>query len=195
VFAATEIEWHSSLSFAPPSNYVVQQVKNADLVLTGTPALDGSNTSQTIASSLVMNSGRPIIIVPEPTATASLDRIMVAWRNTPESRRAVLGALPLLQRAAEVTLVEVASDEGLPAARQELADTSHWLAEHGITTKIISARALDDVGEQLVTLAHDIGANLIVAGAYGHSRLREWAFGGVTRYILQRADGCVLLSH
>ncbi len=195
VFPAPDLEWRSSLSFASPSIYIVEQVRHADLILTGTPPVGGSDTTRAIAGDLVMQCGRPVIIVPQAPATFSLDRIMVAWQDTPECRRAALDALPLLQRAVGVTIVEVAAERDLSAARQHLADVSRWLAGHGVTATTLGATASHDDAEQLEFLAHDLGANLIVAGAYGHSRTREWAFGGVTRTLLQRGKYCTLLSH
>jgi nucleotide-binding universal stress UspA family protein len=148
-----------------------------------------------VAGDLVEDSGRPVVIVPDAPLTFSVDRVMVAWKDTPESRRAVLGALPLLRRATKITVVEIASAQVLSEARQELIDVSRWLAGHGVTVETLGVAALHDDAEQLESLAHDLGANLIVAGAYGHNRLREWAFGGITRILLQRGSCCTLLSH
>ena len=195
VFPAPDQEWRSSLSFASPSKYIVEQVRHADLVLTGTPPCDAFDTVRAVAGDLVMQCGRPVIVVPNTPETYALDQVMVAWQDTSEGRRAALDALPLLQRAAKVTIVEVAAKMHLSAARQRLADVSRWLAGHGVRVDTQAAAALHDDAEQLVCIAHDLGANLVVAGAYGHSRRREWAFGGVTRTLLLRGTCCTLLSH
>lgn len=125
---------------------------------------------------------------------------MLAWKETRETRRAALDALSLLQRAVHVTVVEISAEKDLSSARQRLADVSCWLSRHGIIAETLAVAALhdnasqDDDGEQLESVARRSGANLIVAGAYGHSRLREWAFGSVTRALIH-GDRCALLSH
>jgi nucleotide-binding universal stress UspA family protein len=190
-----EVEWRSSLSFYPPALFVVDQVRRADLILTGAPTLANPDGERTMVNDLVMQAGRPVIIIPETPPSAALDRIMLAWKDTPQSRRAAYDSLPLLRRATHVTVVEVAPEESLPAARQRLADVAQWLAAHGIAADTLAAAALSDDAEQLETLALHLEANLIVAGAYGHSRVREWTFGGVTRSIMLRGNRCALLSH
>ncbi len=104
-------------------------------------------------------------------------------------------ALPLLRLATQVSIVEIAADEDVAAARQRLTEISRWLARHDIAVEMVAARSSDDDAAQLRSIAQDAGAGLIVAGAYGHSRLREWAFGGVTRSLLQQGECCALLSH
>ena len=193
-FHRSQAEWRSSISFSSPSGYIVDQARHADLLLTGTPLNGKSDATRATAGELVMQCGRPVLVVPKEPATPSLDRVMLAWKDTREARRAALDALPLLKQAVHVTVVEVASDEDMAAARHRLADVSRWLAGHGIAAKVIAAASSDDDGAQLESLARNSDANLIVAGAYGHNRVREWAFGGVTRTLL-RGNRCAMLSH
>ncbi len=194
-FHGAAVEWRSSVSYAAPSNYVVDQARHADLLVTGMPLREAADPTRVRAGELVMQCGRPVLVVPQAPATPSLDHVMVAWKDTREARRAALDALPLLRRAKQVTIVQIAADEDVAAARQHLADIALWLAGHGIPAEVIAAVSSHDDAAQLECLARDSGANLIVAGAYGHSRLREWAFGGVTRTLLQRGDRCAMLSH
>ena len=194
-FDGAAAEWRSSMSYAPPSDYIVDQARHADLLMTGMPGHEPADPTRAAAGDLVMQCGRPVLLVPQAPATPSLDHVMVAWKDTREARRAALDALPLLACATHVTLVEIAAGEDMAAARQRLADVSRWLAAHGITAEVVTAASLDDDAAQLDSLARSSGANLIVAGAYGHSRLREWAFGGVTRTLLRRGDCCAMLSH
>lgn len=194
-FQGHQAEWRSSVSFASPSGYIVDQARHADLLLTGTPLNGKSDATRATADELVMQCGRPVLVVPRELATPCLDRVMLAWKDTREARRATLDALPLLKRATHVTVVEVASDEDMTAARHRLADVSRWLAGHGIAAEVTAAASSDDHGAQLEALARNSDANLIVAGAYGHSRTREWAFGGVTRTLLKRGNRCAMLSH
>ena len=194
-FQGAEVEWRSLVSYASPSSYIVDQARHADLLITGKPLHEGADTTRPTAGELVMQCGRPVLVVPQAPGTSSLDHVMVAWKDTREARRAALDALPLLKLATNVTVVEIAADGDLAAARQRLADISRWLAGHRITAEVIAAVSSDDDAAQLDALARNSGANLIVAGAYGHSRLREWAFGGVTRTLLLRGDRCAMLSH
>jgi nucleotide-binding universal stress UspA family protein len=120
---------------------------------------------------------------------------MLAWKETPEARRAALDALPMLQRAKRVTVVEISAEEALTSARQHLQDVSRWLERHGVAAETLAVLAQHDDGDQLEQVARELRATLIVAGAYGHSRLREWAFGSVTRTLLHGKERCVLLSH
>lgn len=194
-FQGAKVEWRSLVSYASPSSYIVGQARQADLLITGMPLHEGADATRATAGELIMQCGRPVLVVPQAPATPSLDHVMVAWKDTREARRAVLDALPLLQNAVHVTVVEIAAEEDLAGARKRLADISRWLAGHGITAEVIAAESSVDDAAQLGSLAHNSGANLIVAGAYGHSRLREWAFGGVTRSLLQRGRRCAMLSH
>lgn len=115
--------------------------------------------------------------------------------NARETRRAISDALPLLKAATEVTIVEIASERCLDEARAHLADVVSWLKRHGIESTSMVTKAGRDDATELYAIARDKGADVIVAGAYGHSRLREWALGGVTRDLLLRADRCTLVSH
>src|SRR5262249_51173969 len=118
-------------------------------------------------------------------------------KDAAEARRAVADALPLLREAKEVVVAEVCEDDtGRGAAEARVADVAAWLARHGV---IASARVAGmgeaiSVAAVLDAIADDIGAQLIVAGAYGHSRFRELVLGGVTQHFLTQTDRCVLLS-
>ena len=194
-FHGSQHEWRSSVSFASPAGYIVDQARHADLLLTGMPHHEAADPTRATAGELVMQCGRPVLMIPQAPATPSLDCILLAWKDTREARRAALDALPLLERAKHVTVVEIAADGDMPAARQRLADVAHWLARHGVAAEVLACAADGDNAEQIESLARKLDANLVVAGAYGHSRLREWAFGGVTRTLLRRGDRCAMLSH
>ena len=94
-----------------------------------------------------------------------------------------------------VHVVEIAEAGAMSGAERRLDDVKAWLAFNGVQATCEAAPAVGGAAEQLATLASDLKAELIVAGAFGHSRLREWAFGGVTRDFLLRSDRCVLSSH
>ena len=194
-FGGAGPEWRSSVTFAAPCDYIVGQARHADLVLTGMVPHGVTDPTRATAGDVVMQCGRPVIVVPPEPATPSLDRVLLAWRDTREARRAALDCLPLLLRATHVTIVELASRDDMVAARERLADVARWLSGHGIQAETVTAETMDDDAAQLAALAQTHGANLVVAGAFGHSRLREWAFGGVTRTLLHKGDRCAMLSH
>jgi nucleotide-binding universal stress UspA family protein len=193
---AQAIEWRSAL--ADPTGYVAQQARAADLIITGTSrdgwALDPARRLD--PSALVMQAGRPVFFVPPEAEWLKLGAVLVAWKDTREARRAVWDALPLLRRAREVTIAEVVEiEESAAAARNRVNDVAAWLARHGVTAEVLVPEGIDNASERLDLIASDIGADLIVAGAYGHTRLGEWMFGGVTRDLVSRSTRCSVLAH
>lgn len=201
------VEWRSTVTLGPACGWVADQARCADLVVTGigAPADPFDPSRRVNTGELVMQAGRPVLVVPHGADApgpghASLDRIsldhaMVAWKDTRETRRAVLDALPLLQRAAQVSVVEAAAKDDMADARLHVADVTAWLGRHGVAA---SGQAVPSDGgdaAQLDAIAQDCGADVVVAGAYGHSRVREWALGGVTRSLLMHGSRCSLLSH
>ncbi|WNJ93537.1 universal stress protein [Bosea sp. 685] len=194
---APHLTWRSSVDFAWPADYIAEQARTADLIITapeqGGSMFDGSR--QVSIADLVMSAGRPVLIVPPSVGTIDLGHIVVGWKDTREARRAISDALPLLKKAGHVTVVELASTGDLPAVRDRLADVIGWLGRHGITAEALAETPKEDDAARLGDITRDKGAGVLVAGAYGHSRVREWAFGGVTRSLLHNPGGCTLLSH
>jgi nucleotide-binding universal stress UspA family protein len=191
------LEWRSTVTFDPLPEYLAREARSADLMVTGvdrtTSLFDKSRHVD--VSDLVMQIGRPVLVVPATADKAPLNRVVVGWKDTGETRRAVSDAMPLLQAAGRVTVVEVAAGDDQPAARKRLADVVAWLKCHDVVAEpLVLASNGDDVGV-LNAIAQELAADLIVAGAYGHSRLREWVLGGVTRDLLLRATRCSLVSH
>lgn len=145
---------------------------------------------------VVMRSGRPVLLVPADQDALEPCRVLVAWKDTRECRRAVSDAIPFLQQAMRVRLVEVCDATQAAQSELALADVAAWLARHGVTAdwKVLSGPEADapDLLRELCTAWE---ADLLVAGAYGHDRVREWLFGGVTRELLSVWPSAVLLSH
>jgi nucleotide-binding universal stress UspA family protein len=169
----------------------------ADLVVIARPESAGETASPPdLAESLVMSSGRPIILFPPPGTVSQVRRILVAWNATRESIRAVADAMPLLAKA-EAVEVLVADYQRHPAGhgQEPGADIARHLARHGAKVEVrrVSSGG-KDVGRLLLSQAADFRADLLVMGAYGHSHLREWMFGGVTRTVLNEAGLPVLMS-
>ena len=192
----SRLEWRPRATVLPLADQLADEARAADLVVAGidrkAPSFDP--TRQVDTSDLVMQAGRPVLIVPASVAKASFDRVLVGWKDTAESRRAIVDALPFLARAAQVTVAEIVAKEELAEARTRLADVVGWLKHHGIEAQPVASAAAGTHAQSLNAIAHERKADLIVAGAYGHSRQREWVLGGVTSDLLLRAERCALLS-
>jgi nucleotide-binding universal stress UspA family protein len=194
---ATGLEWRSTVTFGPLADYMVQQTRAADLVITG-PDIGRSvfdHTRQVGIARLILEAGRPVLIVPNGRSELNLNRVIVGWKNTRECRRAISDALPLLELANHVSIIEIVPDEEISRAKHHLGDIAIWLARHGVMANTEAVASTGQDADCLSELAHERQADLLVAGAYGHSRLREWVLGGVTRDFLINPDRCVLLSH
>ena len=194
---AAGLEWRSVTQFVELAGYVVQEARAADLVITGPDqgwsALDTSR--RVVVSNVVLRVGRPVMVVPPEMEAPDLDIVIVAWKDTREARRAIADALPLLKKASQVFVVEIAAADDSPAAQRRLHDVAAWLGRHGVVSDTLAAASSGDDVMQLHAIAHDKRAGVIVAGAYGHNRLREWVLGGVTRDLLAHPRCCSLLSH
>jgi nucleotide-binding universal stress UspA family protein len=168
----------------------------ADLVVIARPEPAGQTAGPPgLAESLVLSSGRPIILFPPSGTVSRVRRILVGWNATRESIRAVADALPLLAKA-EAVEVLVADHERQSGHGQEPgADIARHLARHGAQVGVRRLSSGEkDVGRLLLSQADAFGADLLVMGAYGHSQLTEWVFGGVTRTVLYEAGLPVLMS-
>jgi nucleotide-binding universal stress UspA family protein len=190
------VEWRSTIEFGALSGHIAHEARSADLVITGVASGDFFDASRFVnTSDLIMQVGRPVLVVPTGAKVIALDCVLVAWKDTRETRRAVLDALPLLKKATRVTLAEIAVEDRLPLARKHLEEVAGWLGRHGVKAESRASLSTGEDADQLYAIAKEQGADVVVAGAYGHSRLREWVLGGVTRDLLLRADMCALVSH
>jgi nucleotide-binding universal stress UspA family protein len=190
-------DWRSAITADPLADYLAREARAADLVMTGIDRTVSlfDNSRHLAIGDFVMHVGRPVLIVPAAAEAASFDRVLIGWKDARESRRAIADALPLLTRARTVTIVEIAGEDDLAAARSRLDDVVLYLGCHGITAEPAAVAASRDDTHRLRHLAEEYEADLIVVGAYGHSRVREWVLGGVTRDLLLRAGTCLLVSH
>jgi nucleotide-binding universal stress UspA family protein len=169
----------------------------ADLVVIARPEPVGQTAAPPgLAESLVLSSGRPIIVFPPRDKVSRVRRILVGWNATREAIRAVADAVPLFARAeaAEVLIVDYQRQRARhgqePGA--EIARRLAGLGAHVEVRRLASGGK--DVGRLLLSQAAAFGADLLVMGAYGHTQLREWTFGGVTRTVLYEAGLPVLMS-
>lgn len=191
-----DAEWRVLRDY--PTVAMARTARAADLIVAGGAPLD-SDTSRTVdTAALVLTAGRPVLIAPpKPHPERLLGRnVVVAWKETRESRRAVADALPLLQRAKTVTVLEVCRKDDAGDAEFTTGEVVQALARHGVKAKAKVVAAPDErVPEEINICAQAADADLIVAGAYGHSRTRELVFGGVTRSLLRHPERFVLMSH
>ena len=193
---APEVEWRCAEDF--PTRFFVRQARACDIIVVGEAARGGLADPfvQVNPSDLVMQAGRPMIVVPDACNWLDLRSVLVAWKDTAEARRAVSDALPLLRKATEVTIAEIVEDgTDRAAAVSRVGDVVTWLSRHNVRA---SEQVLEQCGHaatQLERIASNVGAGVVVAGAYGHSRLSEWILGGVTHDLINPSKRCSLLSH
>jgi nucleotide-binding universal stress UspA family protein len=191
---ATALEWRSARSLPVP--YLLQQTRAADILVIGArreTLVDPSAAPD--PSDLVMQAGRPLVVVPATVEWLDLRSVLVAWKDVREARRAIFDALPILAAAKEVTIAEIPEQDGRRAeALAHVADVAAWLRSHGITANTVVPEKAGGVTGQLENIAANVGAGTVIAGAYGHSRLREWVLSGVTRHLATESRRCALLS-
>jgi nucleotide-binding universal stress UspA family protein len=189
-----DVEWRCSLEL--PARYIVREARAADIVVAASAgealvdpfAVAGPND-------LVMQVGRPLLVVPPSVRWLDLRSALVAWKDGAEARRAIAGALPLLRKAGEVVVAAIAQDENDRSEMLRQADdVVSWLARHGIQASSMAPEGIGNAQIRLDRIAGDITAGFVVAGAYGHSRFREWVLGGVTQHLVQQDARCSLLS-
>jgi nucleotide-binding universal stress UspA family protein len=146
-----------------------------------------------LVEAVMFESGHGIYLIPAASRTPpELDNILIAWKPTREAARAIAEALPLLKAARNIRLVTIDPDAGAPETPRILEYFKH----HGVDIEVLALGSEQkSVPEILLREAHAINAGLIVMGAYGHSRWREWILGGATREIIEKSDIPLLLAH
>jgi nucleotide-binding universal stress UspA family protein len=182
--------------FADPASAVAKASSAADLIVTSRPPYGRRDAFMDAEpAELALTSGRPVLVVPPGAPPLVAKRILLAWKDTREARRAMTDALPFLKQAEAVLVLESCEADGSAEAETRTAEVVSALGRHGVSAsgKMTDGRmgACAEIGLE----AEIFGADLVVAGAYGHSRLGEWAFGGVTRDLLRQDQRHVLLSH
>lgn len=190
-------EWRVRRTIVPLAEYVAGEARGVDLVVAGIEAdeMPCDPTRQTDIRDLVMRVGRPLLLVPAGASDCRFDRLLVAWKDTREAQRAIADALPLLRMATKVDLVEIAGEPERGETQDRLAQVVAWLGRHGVMAepKVVAPSGAN--AAQLDTIADQINADLIVAGAYGYSRQSAWVLGGVTSALLTSRRRCALLAH
>lgn len=178
---------------------VALHARYADLAILGQSRPEDSLVSTgNVAATTMLSSGRPVLVVPYIGAVATAGRkVLVGWKATREAARAVNDAIPLLQKAQTVKVLAINPDRGIDGEGElPAADLALHLARHGVKAEAAHTVAQDvPEGDILLNEAADMDADLIVIGGYGHSRAREFFFGGVTRSLLSSMTVPVLFSH
>lgn len=180
---------------------VPRAARCADLLIVGQddPNDPESFVADQFCENVVLSSGRPVLFVPYAgTFTTLGERIMVAWDGSREAARAVQDAMPLLKAAKHVVVVTVNELHHQPAGgRIPGADVATLIARHGASVETLDIEGVKDmpIGEMLLSRITDVAADLVVMGAYGHTRWRELMLGGATRTLLRSMTVPVLMSH
>lgn len=184
-----------------PQYGLLLQSRYADLVILGQDQDDSEPGLpahvRRLPEHVALHGARPVLVVPPGYRGAPLPGTVVAgWDGSRQALRAMTAALPLLVRADAVKLALVNPDQlSTQHGEQPGADLALWLARHGVRVDVVLERTTTTAGHALAALARDSGAGLMVCGAYGHSRYREWMLGGVTRELLARAPVPLLIAH
>ena len=190
-----DIEWRTTLDL--PCDALAREARCADLVILGPQNQGRHDHRRTLdPGAVLLKLGRPALLVAPGVASLRAEHVVVAWKDTREARRAVLDAIPFLHAAKRVSVVEVCSRDEERNAAARTDDVVRYLARHRISAdpQPILHRDGSDA-DHLLRFAVNEDADLLVAGAYGHSRLGEWIFGGVTRDMLASSRLCCLMSH
>ena len=199
--AGIGVEWRVvEQPVADVARMVALHARYADLTVIGQPdpEADGRTLPLDVIERLLLDAGGPVLLIPYAGAVDKLgDHIMLAWNGSREAARAVRDSLPFLHKGAKVTALHV-NPPGRDHAERDIAgvDIAVHLARHGLKAEVAHVIAEDmGVGDMILSRAADAGVDMIVMGAYGHSRLREMVMGGATRHILQHMTVPVLMSH
>ena len=178
-----------------PAMGLIELARMADLVVIGSPGDSPDDGYRSIdLGEVLLGAGRPVLVAARGASKLKADKIVIAWKDTKEARRAVVDALPLLKAASDVQVVVI--DEGsLSTERSSMLDLVAWLKSHDVPARGDVLPNEGGAAESIASAAGAAGAELIVSGAYGHSRLREWLVGGMTRGLIDTPEISRFLSN
>lgn len=177
---------------------VTSETRAADLFVATSPNVSSDQNSwRNLVESVLFNSGRAVYLVPSASKPRqATNTVLVGWVDSREASRAVAEALPFLVAASQVHLVtHQGEDDGSFGGAEAMSDIAAHLDRHGARPTVTVLTRGDDAGSALLDEAHRISADLIVAGAYGHSRFREWLLGGATYDLIAKSDLPILMAH
>ena len=181
---------------AEAGDVFAQQARRFDLAVVAQPEPGNDTLEQLLPEAVLFGSGRPTLVVPYiQKAGLKLDRVLVCWDGSRAAARAIGDAMPFLEKAKSIDVMTMLKSEE-PRGELPGADIAHHLARHNLKVDFKRIVASDiDVASAILSQAADLGADMIVMGGYGHSRLREFVLGGATRGILAAMTVPVLMSH
>lgn len=163
----------------------------ADLIVLGQPNPAGAFPSQESLETALFGTRRPVLLVPRTPPGSSFDEIVVAWNGSAEASAAVVLSLPLILPSRSVSVFTAAEEKH----RGEAEELIVYLRRHGVRARKFAAHGGVSVADDLLSAARSVGAGLIVMGAYGHGRIREMLFGGVTRHMIDHSPIPMLMAH
>lgn len=187
------VDWVSGYDY--PAAELAIHARAADLIVSSRPPHGATAAFSAPAADVVLQTGVPVLFGPGGVATLKAEHVLLAWKNTREARRALADSLPFLMRAQKVT-VAVVSEESSESEHVGLDQVARRLVRHGVDvdTQVVR-KGRHTVAEALEHTAASLSADLIVMGAYGHSRFQEWVLGGATEDLLASSSRFVLFSH
>jgi len=179
-----------------PSPAMAAASRAADLIVAGGASRRMHDAYRDCSSAeLALTAGRPVLVAPPNPAPLDAKRILLAWKDTREARRALSDSLPFLEKADQVVITSVCPQSEADDAKLQVEDVAAALNRRGVKAEAHVAVHAHPDGFQILREAIRMGADLVVLGAYGHSRLGEWVFGGVTADLLAQDEVYLLLSH
>jgi nucleotide-binding universal stress UspA family protein len=183
--------------FDSPTPALAAASRSADLIVAGgAPRKGASSYRDVVPAELAIQAGRPVLVAPPTAPALSAARIVIAWRDTREARRALSDSLPFLLKAEKVLVLEICDHDATADAEVRTGDVAEALKRQGVVaTAKVELHDHVSPSTRILDAARAFGADLIVLGCYGHSRLGEWVFGGVTRDLLAQDEAYLLLSH
>ena len=178
-----------------PSRALALHARGADLIVASRPDSKDGATYIAKPIELILQAGCPVLLVNEAGPPLSAASVVVAWKDTREARRALTDSLPFLQRATKVIILRV--EESAKDESDSLSDVVARLARHGVeaAAETVKSGVRAGAASAIEVAADRHGADLIVAGAFSRSRVREWVLGGVTQDLIEGCGKFVLFSH
>ncbi len=191
--AAPSAEWHVEAGEEP--RVMASYGLAADLIVAPRASDEEDAMARSVLEAVLVETGRPLLIPAAAAIPAAFERIAIAWKPTREAARAVALAMPFLARAREITVIAVEEAEARSEPRNQADRLVRNLAWHGLAAKAERLEPGPSGAAATLLDAAQQRSDLLVMGGYGHSRLREWVFGGFTQRVLVDAPLPVLLAH
>jgi len=186
----TSVRWQDALG--DQWDIVSEKGRTHDLILVARPTAEHWESESYIAEAALFDSGRGVLIVPQDNADMTAKHVAIAWANTPEAARSLSVAKPFIESAERVSVISVGNTDKDDGVDDLMESLRHMGLDVELVHQVDNGESLAD---QILETVSDIGADLLVMGAYGHSRLRELLLGGATRGILRHAALPVLMAH